>query len=72
VRPVELGVADEVEPISINFTSNPQTATSLPLPTATKVQRKNQKKAEANKAARAAEEEERLRRLAMHKRQQEK
>jgi hypothetical protein len=63
----------DLEPISINFTSsNPQTATSLALPTATKVQRKNQKKAEANKAARAAEEEERLRRLAMHKRQLEK
>lgn len=34
----------------------------------TKLQRKNQKKAEAKKAARAEEEADRLRRLAMHKR----
>lgn len=34
----------------------------------TKLQRKNQKKAEMKKAAKEAEEADRLRRLAMHKR----
>lgn len=69
-----LNVTDTcLESVSISFSSsNPQTSTSLPLPTATKVQRKNQKKSEVKKAAKAAEEEERLRRLAMHKRQLEK
>lgn len=61
------------EPVSISFSGTAEnTSTALPLPTATKIQRKNQKKAEAKKAAKAAEEEERLRRLGMHKRQLEK
>ncbi|ORX36489.1 hypothetical protein BD324DRAFT_629036 [Kockovaella imperatae] len=41
---------------------------AAPLPVSTKTQRKNAKKSEAKKAARAAEEEDRQRRLAMHKR----
>ena len=37
------------------------------LPVSTKIQRKNAKRAEAKKAAKALEEEDRLRRLAMHR-----
>ena len=62
------------EPISVSLSAdNPSTSSATkPLPVETKTQRKNAKKAEMKKAVRAAEEEERNRRLAMHKRQLEK
>ncbi|WVQ94720.1 hypothetical protein IAU59_001800 [Kwoniella sp. CBS 9459] len=52
----------------INISLDPsRQSTSLPLPDATRIQKKNAKKAEAKKAARAAEEADRQRRLQMHK-----
>ena len=47
-------------------------ATSSALPVSTKLQKKNAKKSEAKKAAKVAEEADRQRRLAMHKRDIEK
>lgn len=58
----------KVEPISISLGSGQSTSTSTPLPVSTKIQRKNAKKAEAKKAAKAIEEQDRQRRLAAHKR----
>ncbi|OCF34687.1 hypothetical protein I317_03762 [Kwoniella heveanensis CBS 569] len=53
---------------TLNISSDPsRQSTSLPLPDATRIQKKNAKKAEAKKAARAAEEADRQRRLQMHK-----
>ncbi len=47
-------------------------STTSPLPVSTKIQRKNAKKSEAKKAAKAADEADRQRRLAVHKRDIEK
>ncbi|WVF66898.1 hypothetical protein IAT40_001641 [Kwoniella sp. CBS 6097] len=53
---------------ALNISSDPsRQSTSLPLPDATRIQKKNAKKADAKKAARAAEEADRQRRLQMHK-----
>lgn len=57
-------------PSSPNITSRSKSdlqATSLPLPVATKGQKKNAKKSEAKKAQRHADEIDRLQRLAKHK-----
>ncbi|RXK41230.1 hypothetical protein M231_01380 [Tremella mesenterica] len=57
------------KPISLSLSQTVATQpTSRPLPVATKVQKKNAKKAEAKKAAKLAEEEERRQRLGAHKR----
>ncbi|KAK1927407.1 hypothetical protein DB88DRAFT_29946 [Papiliotrema laurentii] len=55
--------------ISLSLSASAASApSSTPLPVSTKIQKKNAKKAEAKKAARAAEEADRQRRLAMHRR----
>jgi hypothetical protein len=59
-----------VEPLSLNLSSaqgRAQSSTS-PLPVESKIQRKNAKRAEAKRESKAAEEAERQRRLAMHRR----
>lgn len=54
--------------MNMSSSSHPHAGSSTdPLPVATKLQKKNAKKSEANKAAKAEEETERLGRLAMHK-----
>ncbi|WVQ74494.1 hypothetical protein IAR50_004095 [Cryptococcus sp. DSM 104548] len=56
------------KPISVNISSSSANqSTSLALPTSTSVQRKNAKKAELKKAQREAEERDRVKRLASHK-----
>ncbi|WVQ78753.1 hypothetical protein IAT38_000840 [Cryptococcus sp. DSM 104549] len=64
-------VSKKKKPISVNIGSSsqpqPQSSTALPLPVATSIQKKNAKKAEQKKAQREAEEADRLKRLATHK-----
>ncbi|EIW68884.1 hypothetical protein TREMEDRAFT_62603 [Tremella mesenterica DSM 1558] len=68
-RPKSEQGANATEPISLSLSQTVATQpTSRPLPVATKVQKKNAKKAEAKKAAKLAEEEERRQRLGAHKR----
>ena len=54
------------------MSSGTSQSTSDPLPIATKLQKKNAKKADAKKAAKAADEADRQRRLATHKKDIEK
>ncbi|TYJ59131.1 hypothetical protein B9479_000120 [Cryptococcus floricola] len=56
------------KPLSVNISSSSaQQSTALPLPTSTKGQKKNAKKAELKKAQREEEEKDRVKRLASHK-----
>ena len=78
VRP-DLIVSSEPVSLSLSGTSSSPYASgpsipggAAPLPVSTKTQRKNAKKAETKKAAKAVEEADRQRRLAMHKRDLEK
>ncbi|KIR30919.1 hypothetical protein I309_00271 [Cryptococcus deuterogattii LA55] len=56
-----------LKPLEDQTTGEDDKATSLPLPVATKGQKKNAKKSEAKKAQRHADEIDRLQRLAKHK-----
>lgn len=60
--------AAEPQTFSINNKFKAPTSTSQPLPIATKLQRKNQAQSAAKKAQKDAEEADRLRRLAEHRR----
>lgn len=61
---------NRTEPQSFSISSKPtaSSSTSQPLPIATKLQKKNQAQAAAKKAQKEAEEADRLRRLAEHRR----
>lgn len=61
-----------LETVSVSMTPGSSQSTTSPLPVSTKIQRKNAKKSEAKKAAKAADEADRQRRLAVHKRDIEK
>jgi len=54
--------------VSMSMNPTESSQSTAPLPVSTKLQKKNAKKAETKKAAKAADEAERQKRLNMHKR----